>query len=72
MIFRFQPVTLAEPRPFGGGNVAHRPLVQVGVLAAGVGPRVFDTALVDTGSDITLFSLDTAEDAAKERGLGTT
>lgn len=62
MIFRFIPVTLVEPQPFYNGSVAYRPLIQLGVRAPGVGPRVFDKVLVDTGPDITLFSLDTASD----------
>ena len=62
MIFRFQPVTLVQPRPLGGGSVAYRPLLQVGIRVPDVGVRVFDDVLVDTGSDITLFSLDTASD----------
>ena len=62
MIFRSRPVTLAEPRPFGGGSVAYRPLFQLGIRVPDAGVRVFDELLVDTGADMTLFSLDTASD----------
>ena len=37
-------------------------MVQLGVRVPGVGPGVFDRALVDIGADMTLFSLDTASD----------
>ena len=62
MIFPFRAISLLEPRPFGGGDVTYRPMIQLGVRVPGVGPCVFDRALVDSGSDMTLFSLDTASD----------